>query len=61
MNRQELLELANELNEADFTNPTDVCARAAAALRSLVAEYPPTPIPDHQSEINEAMRILGLQ
>ena len=61
MNRQELLELANELDEADFINPTDVCARAAAALRSLVAEYPPTAISDHQSEINEAMRVLGIQ
>jgi len=61
MNRQELLELAKELDEADFTNPTNVCARAAAAIRSLVAESPSTPITDHQSEINEAMKILGLQ
>jgi hypothetical protein len=61
MNRQELLELANELDEADFINPTNVCARAAAALRSLVAESSSTLISDHQSEINEAMRVLGIQ
>ena len=75
MNEQQALELAKELEEADFINPTDVCARAAAAIRSLVADYPPTPISDHQAEMNDAkkkmyrlkneiedaLRVLGIQ
>ena len=55
--REEALKIAEELDELDINQPTDVCSRAANIIRRLVDQLPKK---DLQSEIDEAMRILGL-